>query len=193
MKCKTKNLTLFAATLLLTSISVRAATNSYRNYSQKLPVVYKLYHEAINQQYIVKAEVHISQFLDQEPIFTDILTGNERIIEFYDRAKLTADSYIDVGGRKARLTCLWINGQVNVSKGESYTFIRRMILVLDNNDCTGPITDLGDDRWDHYLELVVFDPYAPSLKEGNLVLNGGRLSLSLTPIEWNQSHFEIGM
>jgi hypothetical protein len=174
----------------LTALSFTIATKTfaaprmdYRAYVRNLPTEYMFFHEAIDRQYEIKLKIIIADYLDPSTAITYI--DEKSPIEFYERARLAPGSFIDVAGRHLDLTCLWLNGQQNPAEHGGDIFLRRVYFVIDNPDCTGPVTELAEDRWESFLQLNIFNPTVPKLKDGALVLNGSVLSVQLTPLDWH--------
>ena len=87
---------------------------------------------------------------------------------FWDRIAFTDESYLEVGGERIPLTCVFVHGQDNRFSG-SYNplepeVIIQVYLVANDYSCQGPIrpgwpTSGGKkESWDTYLYYEVRDP-----------------------------------
>lgn len=88
--------------------------------------------------------------------------------DFYDRILLKDGSFVNIGGEKLPLTCVFVTGQDNRFNGNSSPlfpqFIMKVYLVANDFSCTGPIRpgwpENGgkEETWDTYVFYEVRDP-----------------------------------
>lgn len=103
-----------------------------------------------------------------KPIVTDQNWGVGDIVRlFWDRILFEDESYLEVGGERLPLTCVFVSGQDNrFSKGGMLTpeFLIRIYLVANDFACEGPIRkgwpQIGGKKeaWDTYMHYEVRDP-----------------------------------
>lgn len=116
----------------------------------------------------VKYHFKFASPLYAAPKVTDQNWGfNDTIRLFWDRILLTDESYLEVGGERLPLTCVFVSGQDNrFSRGGPLTpeFLIRIYLVANDFACEGPIRkgwpEIGGKKeaWDTYLHYEVKDP-----------------------------------
>ncbi len=88
--------------------------------------------------------------------------------DFFDRILLREGSYVNVGGEKLPLTCVFVSGLDNRASGNNSPlfpdFVMTVYLVANDYSCTGPLTpgwpDNGgkSESWDTYVLFEVRDP-----------------------------------
>lgn len=107
----------------------------------------------------------------QEPMIGDVrwnYPSNEILRSFWDRILFEDESFLEVGGERVPLTCIYIQGQDNRFSGQSGPvlpeLIVRVFLVANDYACQGPIrpgwpsTGGRRENWDTYLHYEVRDP-----------------------------------
>lgn len=161
----------------------KSAVSEARAFTESLPREFVLVHQEIDRVDRVRFHLEFGAYLNRSPIMNEFSAGSG-IIEFYDRLHLAENSYFEVGEKRILLSCLWLNGQMNAGRKGPEKFARRLILVAQSSDCKGPKTDLGEDRWDTFVELTIFRPSVPALRDARMVLNGTSLGLALAPVPW---------
>jgi hypothetical protein len=108
-----------------------------------------------------------------EPKISDVSISSAPTINnafyrsFWDRIFATDNSYIDIGGERLPLTCIFIHGQDNRYNGKKLPIlpdiILRVYLVANDYSCQGPIRpgwpESGGRReaWDTYVYYEIRD------------------------------------
>lgn len=151
----------------------------YRGIVRSLATKYIFSHEEIDRSVHISMQSSISEFLDLTTPVSEIADGPNYFVEFFERAKLSKDSFIQVGERRLRLTCLWVKGSNRSLSSSNNVVLQKMIFTIGDDDCTGPIKDNGEQRWESYIEMIAYRPNKKQLKEGKLVYRGSTFALNL--------------
>lgn len=116
----------------------------------------------------IKYHFKLAKALYPQPIVSDQNWGVNDIVRlFWDRILFDDESYLEVGGERLPLTCVFVSGQDNrFSKGGILTpeFLIRIYLVANDFACQGPIRkgwpQIGGKKeaWDTYMHYEVRDP-----------------------------------
>lgn len=119
----------------------------------------------------VKYQFEFAQPVYPVPIVNDMVWNPPKkdfMRSFWDRVLFTDESFIEMGGEKLPLTCVFISGQDNRFSGQSTVlipeFLMKIYLVANDYACQGPLKpgfpSQGGSReaWDTYLHFEVRDP-----------------------------------
>lgn len=107
----------------------------------------------------------------REPMINDLQWDPPRkdvLRSFWDRILFEDESYLEVGGERLPLTCVFIQGQDNRFSGQSGPVLPQIILkvflVANDYACQGPVrpgwpsTGGRREAWDTYLHYEIHDP-----------------------------------
>ena len=111
-----------------------------------------------------------------DPVYPEPMIGDLHEVDqnktftrsFFDRILLKEGSFVNIGGEKLPLTCIFVVGQDNRFAGQMLPtfplFVMKVYLVANDFSCTGPLTpgwpENGgkEEAWDTYVFFEVKDP-----------------------------------
>ena len=142
--------------------------SDYRSWTRQLLRDYQFKirrHHGEGQRLSLK--LHLENFLDEVPYVEELQSGETRFVEFFDRVTLKTSSKAKWGNHEVKLTCIWANGRGYGKECKKTQYFQTVYFVLNSNDCTGPITEEGSNRWDSYIKLDHYIFSSKNLKLGS--------------------------
>ena len=115
-------------------------------------------------------ELQLEKPLWENPILNDFSLDPEKkkfYRHFWDKVFTHDDSYIEVGGEKIPLTCIFVSGQDNRFAKDGPLipdFVLKIYLVANDYTCVGPINPAWPNNngkketWDTYISYEIKDP-----------------------------------